>query len=269
MIKGSQALEAKTVEAWEHAVDVVVVGLGIAGTCAALEAHRAGANVLVIERASGGGGATEAMDGVIATASIYPPADLIKGIVINKLGNRFVAEDVYHGRLAWFIERQPDSSAYLIVDSEIFAYPEQGTHKLIDGFETVQEMETALGVPQGALAATVERYNVDAAAGEDSEQHKRPEWLKPLDKPPYAAFDLSFNSSVYAYIALGGLKTNVDAQVLDTAGEPVAGLYAAGACAAHLPMTGAEYASGLSLGPGSYFGRRAGGHAAAAAQTSD
>ncbi|MGA0840073.1 MAG: FAD-dependent oxidoreductase [Pseudomonadales bacterium] len=214
MIKGSQALEAKTVEAWEHAVDVVVVGLGIAGTCAALEAHRAGANVLVIER-------------------------------------------------------QPDSSAYLIVDSEIFAYPEQGTHKLIDGFETVQEMETALGVPQGALAATVERYNVDAAAGEDSEQHKRPEWLKPLDKPPYAAFDLSFNSSVYAYIALGGLKTNVDAQVLDTAGEPVAGLYAAGACAAHLPMTGAEYASGLSLGPGSYFGRRAGGHAAAAAQTSD
>ena len=211
------------------------------------------------------GGTTEAMDGVIATASIYPPADLIKGVVVNKHGKRFVAEDVYHGRLAWFIERQPESAAYLIVDSEIFAYPEQGTHKLIDGWETLQEMETALGVPQGALIETVARYNADAASGDDTELHKRPEWLKPLDKPPYAAFDLSFSSSVYAYIALGGLRTSVDAEVLNAQNEPIPGLYAAGACAAHLPMNGAEYASGLSLGPGSYFGRRAGRHAASAA----
>jgi predicted oxidoreductase len=117
-------------------------------------------------------------------------------------------------------------------------------------------------VPQGALIETVARYNADAASGDDTELHKRPEWLKPLDKPPYAAFDLSFSSSVYAYIALGGLRTSVDAQVLNAQNEPIPGLYAAGACAAHLPMSGAEYASGLSLGPGSYFGRRAGRHAA-------
>lgn len=211
------------------------------------------------------GAVTEGMDGVIATASIYPPADLIKGIVINKEGRRFVAEDVYHGRLAYFIERQPDSAAYLIVDSEIFAYPEQGTHKLIDGWETVQEMELGLGVPQGSLVATLEEYNRDAAAGDDRKFHKRPEWLKPLTAAPYAAFDLSFNSSMYAYISLGGLRTNVDGQALDAAGNPVPGLYAVGACAAHFPMNGGEYASGMSLGPGSFFGRRAGRHAAGAA----
>ena len=37
-----------------------------------------------------------------------------------------------------------------------------------------------------------------------------------------------------------------------------------GLSATHLPMNGAEYASGLSLGPGSFFGRRAGRHAAGA-----
>jgi 3-oxo-5alpha-steroid 4-dehydrogenase len=211
------------------------------------------------------GAVTEGMDGVIATASIYPPADLIKGIVINREGKRFVAEDVYHGRLAYFIERQPDSAAFLIVDSEIFAYPEQGTHKLIDGWETVREMEIGLGVPQGSLVATLEEYNRDAAAGDDSRFHKRPEWLKPLDQGPYAAFDLSFSSSTYSYIALGGLRTNVDGQALDAAGNPIDGLYAVGACAAHFPMNGGEYASGMSLGPGSYFGRRAGRHAAGAA----
>jgi len=208
------------------------------------------------------GAVTEAMDGVIATASIYPPADLIKGVVINRNGARFVNEDVYHGRLAYFIERQPDQTAYLIVDSEIFAYPEQGTHRLIDGWETVREMEAGLGVPQGALVATLDEYNRDAAAGEDRRFHKRPEWLKPLDQGPYAAFDLSFSSSTYAYIALGGLKTNADGQALDASGGPVEGLYAVGACAAHFPMNGGEYASGQSLGPGSFFGRRAGRHAA-------
>lgn len=49
---------------WHRSADVVVVGLGMAGTCAALEAHRAGADVLVIERASGGGGASATSEGI-------------------------------------------------------------------------------------------------------------------------------------------------------------------------------------------------------------
>ncbi len=204
---------------------------------------------------------TEGMDGVIATASIYPPAQLIKGIVVNTLGKRFVAEDVYHGRLAWNIERQPGQRAYLIVDEEIFAYPERG-HPLVDGWETVEEMERGLGMPEGSLVATVEAYNRSASTGEDEEFHKYHDWVRPLGPGPYAAFDLSFDKRLYSYITLGGLATNVNGQAVDEAGHPVRGLYAAGASAAHFPQTGAEYASGMSLGPGSYFGRRAGRHAA-------
>ena len=46
----------------EESYDVVVVGFGIAGGCAALEAARAGARVLVLERAAVHGG-TSAMSG--------------------------------------------------------------------------------------------------------------------------------------------------------------------------------------------------------------
>lgn len=52
-----------------------------------------------------------AMDGVIPTASIYPPGQLVKGIVVNRNGERFVAEDVYHGRLANFVMEQPGQTA--------------------------------------------------------------------------------------------------------------------------------------------------------------
>jgi 3-oxo-5alpha-steroid 4-dehydrogenase len=51
-------LDAKTVSSWADEADVVIVGLGCAGVCAAIEAREAGADVLVLERASGGGGVT-------------------------------------------------------------------------------------------------------------------------------------------------------------------------------------------------------------------
>src|SRR5215468_10589250 len=41
---------------WGDSADVVIAGLGVAGACAAIEAREAGADVLVLERASGGGG---------------------------------------------------------------------------------------------------------------------------------------------------------------------------------------------------------------------
>ena len=47
-------------------------------------------------------------------------------------------------------------------------------------------------------------------------------------------------------------------------GQPVAGLYAAGRCTAGLCREGRNYASGLSIGEGSFFGRLAGRSVAAA-----
>ncbi len=208
------------------------------------------------------GVAEHGMDGLIATASIYPPEDLIKGIVVNAEGRRFVAEDVYHGRMAHLVARQPEAKAFLILDEEIFGYPKHGSHTFIDAFETVEEMEAALGLPSGSLAATLDRYNADVASGEDAEFHKHPDWLKPLHAP-YAVFEISIPRSDYHWMSLGGLVTDADGRALREDGTAVAGLYAAGACTNHLAQDGDEYASGMSLAAGSLFGRRAGAHAAA------
>ena len=58
-----RALE--TVHRWDLEADVVVVGYGGAGACASIEAARAGARVLVLEAASGGGGSTAISGGHI------------------------------------------------------------------------------------------------------------------------------------------------------------------------------------------------------------
>jgi 3-oxo-5alpha-steroid 4-dehydrogenase len=208
------------------------------------------------------GVAERGMEGLVATASIYPPEDLIKGIVVNAEGCRFVAEDVYHGRMANRIAEQPDAKAFLILDEEIFGYPKHGSHTFLDAYETVEEMESALGVPAGSLATTLERYNADIEAGEDTEFHKHPDWLKVLHAP-YAVFEISIPRSDYHWMSLGGLVTDADGRALRDDGTPVPGLYAAGACTNHLAQDGDEYASGMSLAGGSLFGRRAGQHVAA------
>lgn len=48
--------DERDVAAWDVEVDVLVVGYGCAGVCAAIEAREAGADVLVLERAGGPGG---------------------------------------------------------------------------------------------------------------------------------------------------------------------------------------------------------------------
>jgi 3-oxo-5alpha-steroid 4-dehydrogenase len=209
------------------------------------------------------GGATEHMDQAFVSAPVYPPSILLTGIIVNKEGKRFVAEDSYHARTSGFIMDQTDSAAFLIVDEAHMQNPRMPLVPLIDGWETIAEMEQALGIPAGDLAATLERYNGNAARGEDPDFHKQPEYLAPQDNGPWAAFDLSLGKAMYAGFTMGGLATSIDGEVLREDGSVIAGLYAVGACASNIAQDGKGYSSGTQLGEGSFFGRRAGKHAAA------
>ncbi len=80
--------------------------------------------------------------------------------------------------------------------------------------------------------------------------------MKPIGSP-VGAVDLRENTGGFT---LGGLATTLDAEVLHVSGEPIPGLFAAGRCTAGLAAWG--YASGVSLGDGSFYGRRAGRSAA-------
>jgi succinate dehydrogenase/fumarate reductase flavoprotein subunit len=54
-------VRATDVTGWDDEADVVIVGLGAAGASAAIQARRGSADVLVLERASGGGGASASL----------------------------------------------------------------------------------------------------------------------------------------------------------------------------------------------------------------
>jgi succinate dehydrogenase/fumarate reductase flavoprotein subunit len=202
------------------------------------------------------------MEQPFATAPFYPPSSLVKGLIVNKLGQRFVAEDSYHARTSGFVLEQPDATAYLIVDSEHIEHPKMPLAPFIDGWETVPEMEAGLGLPTGSLVATLERYNENADRGEDPDFHKHPDWLAPQSTGPWGAYDLTLGHALYAGFTLGGIRTSVDGEALRPDGSPITGLYAAGACASNLAQDAKGYASGTQLGEGSFFGRRAGRHAA-------
>jgi 3-oxo-5alpha-steroid 4-dehydrogenase len=208
------------------------------------------------------GGVADHMDGAFFTGPFYPPEQMLRGILVNKDGQRFVNEDSYHSRTSAFVFDQPDRAAYLILDSANMASPAYGFQPLVDGWETVEEMEEGLGIPAGALAKTLSAYNDAAASGEDPELHKAAEYVVPLDQGPWGAYDLTPGKCFYAGFSCGGLRVTVDGALLRPDGTVIAGVYAAGACASNIAVDGRGYSSGTQLGEASFFGRRAGRHAA-------
>lgn len=211
------------------------------------------------------GGVAEHMDGAFFTSPFYPPGETLKGIVVNKLGRRFVNEDAYHSRVSAYVFDQPGQAAYLILDSATMAKPKYPFHPLVDGWETVEEMAGALDIPAGQLAATMTAYNEAAARGEDPEFHKDAEYLVPLDQGPWGAYDLTPGACFYSGFSCGGLRVDPDGRLLRADGDAVEGAYAAGACASNIAVDGRGYASGIQLGEASFFGRRSGRHAARSA----
>ena len=204
------------------------------------------------------------MDQAFITAPFYPPSVLVTGVIINREGERFVAEDSYHARTSGFVMDQPDRAAYLIVDSEHIEHPAMPLAPFIDGWETIAEMEQGLSLPAGSLEKTLGRYNEHAARGDDPDFGKHPDWLAPQDTGPWGAYDLTLGKALYAGFTLGGIRVTVDGQAQRPDGSVIEGLYAAGACASNIAQDGKGYCSGTQLGEGSFFGRRAGAHAAGA-----
>jgi len=190
---------------------------------------------------------------------IFPPKSLKKGILVNGRGQRFINEDEYFGVLGEHALVHAGGVAYLVLDEATFARPDV-PREIAGVGDTVEELEQNLKLPPGSLAATLAVYNRHAEHGEDPVFRKQGEWIVPL-KPPFGALDCRTESSLYAAFTLGGLSTSVDGEVLTADAEAIPGLYAAGRTTACLAAPG--YASGISIGDGTFFGRRAGRAAAA------
>jgi succinate dehydrogenase/fumarate reductase flavoprotein subunit len=208
------------------------------------------------------GGVCDHMEGALLTSPFYPPEQLIYGILVNKHGKRFINEDSYHSKTSICCTEQPDGVAYLIADDSFFAQPLFQWQPLVDAWADIEQMERDLGMPDGSLQKTVSDYNSFASKGDDLEFHKTAKWMKPLTNPPYAALDMSVGKANYVGFPLGGLRVTIDAQVVRPDGSVIEGLYAAGGCASNIAQDGLGYSSGTCIGEGTFFGRRAGRHAA-------
>lgn len=140
--------------------------------------------------------------------------------------------------------------------------------------KTVRELAQACGIDADGLASTVERFNPLAQRGEDPEFNRGSDayqrfngWaahtpnpcLAPLDTPPfYAVRVVPGELGTFA-----GIRTNAHAQVVDAAGQAIAGLYAVGNDAASV-MGGTYPGAGITIGPAMTFGYIAGRHLAGA-----
>ncbi len=198
------------------------------------------------------------------TLALFPPVGLKRGIYLNRCGQRFLNEDAYMGRAGEHALLHQQGRVWLLVDDEIYARPQHFALEVAAVGESIAELEAELGLPEQALQQSVAFYNRFAARGEDPLFHKRPQHLKPLTVSPFAALDLSPSRAMYSVFTLGGLRIDADAAVLSPRGERVPGLFAAGRTSSGISKGG--YSSGLSLGDASFFGRRAGSSAAAAAR---
>lgn len=209
-------------------------------------------------------------------------------IMVNKRAKRFTNEAANYNALG---------AAFHVLDVSSFEYINHPAWMIFDrhylttyglaGFKgeidlpdwlfeapTLGDLAQAMQVPPDALDATVERWNKQAAIGDDDDfgrgrsAHDR--WwgdnklgdgpratMGPVDTAPYYAVQV-YSGTLGTK---GAPRTDGRGQVLDVDGAPIGGLYAAGnVMASAMGMT--YGGAGGTLGPGLVFGFLAGLHAA-------
>ena len=216
-----------------------------------------------IELGVSAGGDAIHMEQFFTTCPWTMPENHACGVFVNCTGQRFINEDCYHGRVSRCAIDQPGGKVYLLLDNAHFVQLMDFAAMSIAGTgDSWEEVEAELEMPPGTLSATMHFYNRHARDGHDPLFDKRAPILTPLDQGPFIALELDFRTSYFSFFTLGGLRTSTQGEVLDRAGVPIPGLFAAGRCTSGLPAWGHGYSSGMSLADCTFFGRQAGKQAA-------
>jgi tricarballylate dehydrogenase len=202
------------------------------------------------------------------------------GIMLNANGERFVDEgadfrNYTYAKYGAVILRQPGQFAWQIFDKKV-------THLLRDEYRirqvtkvmanTLEDLVRKLDDVNAPKALeTLRAYNAavhtDIAFDPNVKDGRRTEglavpksnWANVLDTPPYEAYAVSCGIT----FTFGGLRITPDAQVVDTDGMAMPGLYAAGELVGGLFYF--NYPGGTGLMSGAVFGRIAGSSAGRAA----
>jgi 3-oxosteroid 1-dehydrogenase len=239
---------------------------------------------LALEAGMAAGGAVDLMDQAWWSPGFSHPDGrsafslwFTGGIFVNQDGKRFVNESAPYDRIGKAIIDQISSAAMTLPfwmvydDREGLVPPVKATNvSMVDAeqyvdaglwhtADTLPELAAKIGVNADNLVETVKRFNEFVATGVDDDFGRGDEAydrafsggkspMLPVDSAPYhaAAFGLSDLGTK------GGLVTDSQARVLDTDGNPIVGLYAAGNTMA--AVTGTVYpGGGIPIGASMLF----------------
>jgi tricarballylate dehydrogenase len=178
------------------------------------------------------------------------------GIVVDREGHRFFDEgrDLVHETWEGFARGihfdRPGNIAFAILDSRLFdiAGYQRAIRSDMPPYQSrsIEELAAQIGIPAGALRATVDAFNAaatgdpaqfdatrcDGLAADETLKPPKSNWARAITQPPYLAFPL-IGAVAYTF---GGLATNARAEVLGERG-PLPGLYAAGETTGHFHGT--------------------------------
>jgi succinate dehydrogenase/fumarate reductase flavoprotein subunit len=210
-------------------------------------------------------------------------------IGVLSTGRRFVNEaDGYYQYTKAMIEKAPpgeEVASWLVCDHTFQRRYPFGMSKpfpvpvwpyLRSGYlqrgRTLEELARRCGIDAAGLEATVAEFNAGARMGVDpvfgrgstpfnrgsgDSEHRPNPSLAPIEKAPFYAIKILPGS----FGTFAGIRTDARSRVLDAAGEPVPGLWAAGSDQANV-MGGHYPSGGINIGPAMTFGYLAGRDAA-------
>ncbi len=181
-------------------------------------------------------------------------------LAVNTKGERFVDESddfaIYYQELV----KQEGAVSYMIFDQTTYVAALDAAVKNGSAFvaDSLDALATLAGIDPEGLTATVAFYNDMIAFGKDTQFGKNLKELTPLESPKYYALKV-----VPAILGtMSGLKTDLEARVLNVEGVAISGLYAAGELATANFYNTIYPAMGTSLQVSLTFGRIAGTNAA-------
>lgn len=191
-----------------------------------------------------------------------------RSILVNKEGKRFVEELERRDVISKATVAQTDNVSYMFWDeasmeaSKVNVKHKKEYDNLIERgilvkADTIEDAAAHFGIDAEELKKTVANYNEYSANGKDLEFNKRGELVAFTDGPYYI-----MKSRPAIHHTMGGIKINTNAEVLNTAGEVIDGLYAAGEVTGDIHGTnrlGSDAIADITV-----FGRVAGRNAAKA-----
>lgn len=274
-----QYLPSPTQARWSSASPINTGDMLIAG-------REAGAAVHLMDEAWWG--PSVVMDGEDRSRQLFTERSMPGCIMVNKEGRRFFNESVAYTSAVQAMYGEGNLPSFAIFDSRYkreypfgpllpdgmhlnWMQPRRFKNNFLKKADTIEELATSLGVSAEPLADTVSRFNGFAESGKDQDFDRGEDaydliygdvriqpnpCLAPISEGPF------YGVEVYPgdIGTKGGLLTNAHAQVLNTEGEIIKGLYAIGNTSAS--VTGRHYpGAGATLGPAMTFGFVAAEHA--------